>query len=118
MRREKTDRPQLLLYYTRNVSAPYVEDFDGLPFDLDVLRSHGERLIMASAAWQVWLMRVRAVYQWEHPASTMKWLALYILLWQTGKSTHAEDLTVRLTLCRPDNVLYSRRSVPLMPSAC
>ena len=79
-----TDWLQLLLYYTQNVSVPYIEDFDDLPFDLDVLRSHAERLIMSSAPWQVWLMRVRAVYRWENPASTMKWLALYIFLWQTG----------------------------------
>ena len=72
---------QLLLYYSQDFTTRYIDDFDALPFDLDVLRSHGERLVLATAPWQVWVMRVRAVYCWEDPSVTARWLLLYVGLW-------------------------------------
>ena len=38
---------------------------------------------MASAPWQSWVMSVRAVYRWEDPKVTCKWLALYLFIWYT-----------------------------------
>lgn len=74
---------QILLYYTQDFSAQYIDDFDELPFDLDTSRHHVERLVKASAPWQAWAMDIRSVYRWESPAKTGKWLALYVVLWYT-----------------------------------
>ena len=74
---------QFLLYYTQDFSAQYIDDFDELPFDLDTLRKHVERLVMASEPWQSWAFDVRSVYRWEDPVKTGKWLALYLVLWYT-----------------------------------
>lgn len=71
----------MVLYHTQDFSAQYVDDFDELPFDIGRLRSHMERLVVASAPWQAWLMHVRRVYRWDNPAETAKWLALYVVLW-------------------------------------
>ena len=38
---------------------------------------------MASAPWQSWAMKIRAVYRWENPRISGQWLALYIFLWYT-----------------------------------
>ena len=73
----------VLVYYTQDFSAQYIDDFDDLPFDLVTFRRHVERTVMASTPWQSWAMNVRAVYRWENPAFTMKWLALYVVLWYT-----------------------------------
>ena len=74
---------QNLIYYTQDFSAQYIDDFDELPFDIDSSRHYVERLLMASAPWQSWVMKVRAVYRWEDPKITGKWFALYIFLWYT-----------------------------------
>lgn len=74
---------QLLLYYTQDFAAQYVDEFDELPLDLRRLQSHVERLVMASAPWQSWLMHVRRVFRWEDPVETGRWLLLYLVLWYT-----------------------------------
>ncbi|MCJ1310694.1 hypothetical protein MMC25_004360 [Agyrium rufum] len=73
----------VLLYLSQNFSAQYIEEFDELPYDLDALRMCIERVVMASAPWQRWLLNVRAVYRWENPALTGKWFALWTVLWYT-----------------------------------
>ena len=73
----------ILLYFSQNFSAQYIDDFDHLPFNVDSMRHNIERLVMASAPWQQWLMNVRAVYRWEDPKLTAKWLALFVFLWHT-----------------------------------
>ncbi|MCJ1382052.1 hypothetical protein MMC17_005164 [Xylographa soralifera] len=70
-----------IIFYTQNFSAQYIDDFDELPFDIDQLRDHVERLIMASAPWQKWAMDVRTIYRWENPRRTGIWLAIYMVLW-------------------------------------
>ncbi|MCJ1394472.1 hypothetical protein MMC18_007350, partial [Xylographa bjoerkii] len=70
-----------VIFYTQNFSAQYIDDFDELPFDIDQLRDHVERIFMASAPWQKWLMDVRTIYRWENPWRTGKWLAIYVVLW-------------------------------------
>lgn len=74
---------RILIYHTQDFSAQYVDDFDELPFDIDSLRHHVERLVMASAPWQSWAMDMRSIYRWENPQTTFKWLAIYIFLWYT-----------------------------------
>ncbi|MCJ1407476.1 hypothetical protein MMC19_001547 [Ptychographa xylographoides] len=71
----------IVVFYTQNFSAQYIDDFDELPFDIDQLRDHVERIIMASAPWQKWAMDVRAVYRWDDPRKTGGWLAFYLVLW-------------------------------------
>ncbi|MCJ1285422.1 hypothetical protein MMC26_004762 [Xylographa opegraphella] len=70
-----------IIFYTQNFSAQYIDDFDELPFDIDQLRDHVERLVMASAPWQKWAMDVRSIYRWENPRRTGAWLAIYTVLW-------------------------------------
>ena len=71
----------LLLWYSQDFSAQYIDDFDELPFDRDSLQLHIERLISASAPWQELFMSVRSVYRWERPRNTAKWFAMYVVLW-------------------------------------
>ena len=107
---------QNLLYYTQDFSAQYVDDFEQLPFDLDTLRNHVERLAMASAPWQIWAMNLRAVYRWEDPMRTGGWLALYIALWHTGIFLcFAESVLPLLT--RPEHVMGFLVSVTAVSSA-
>ena len=73
----------VLIYYTQDFSLQYIDDFEKLPFDVDTVRNHAERLVMASAPWQTWGMDVRSVYRWENPYRTAKWLVLYLTLWYT-----------------------------------
>ncbi|KAI9812945.1 MAG: hypothetical protein M1826_002728 [Phylliscum demangeonii] len=73
----------MLLYHTQDFTVQYVDDFHELKFDVGRLRSHLERLVMASAPWQAWAMHLRRVYRWEDPAETGRWLALYVVLWYT-----------------------------------
>ena len=70
-----------LLYHTQTFSAQYIDDFDTLPFDIDTLRDHLERLVIASAPWQKWLMDVRRIYRWEDPQRTSIWLFIYVTCW-------------------------------------
>ena len=73
-----------LIYYTQDFSAQYIDDFDDLPFSLDSSRHYVERIVMASAPWQSWAMKVRSVYRWEDPKTTGRWFALYVFLWYTN----------------------------------
>ena len=73
----------ILLWYTQDWSAQYIDDFETLPFDMETLRNHAERLVMGSAPWQVWLMEVRSIYRWQDPWRTGCWFALFAILWYT-----------------------------------
>ncbi|KAE8441809.1 hypothetical protein EG329_004262 [Mollisiaceae sp. DMI_Dod_QoI] len=70
-----------LLYLSHNFSAQYIDDFEQLPFDLDSLRKHVERLIIVSAPAQTLMLEVRRIYRWEDPWRTGRIMALYIFLW-------------------------------------
>ncbi|KAI9760674.1 MAG: hypothetical protein M4579_001538 [Chaenotheca gracillima] len=72
-----------VVYYTQDFCVQYIDDFDKLPFDVDVLRYHVERLVMASAPWQAWVLHVRRVYRWEDTMETGRWFAFYLVLWYT-----------------------------------
>ena len=75
---------QLIVWYTQDFSAQYIEPSNSLPFDTETLRHHVERVVVASAPWQSWLMNVRSVYRWEEPRVTGKWFALFLFLWYTN----------------------------------
>ncbi|KAG8529836.1 uncharacterized protein KY384_005317 [Bacidia gigantensis] len=72
-----------LLYYTQDFCAQYIDDIEQLPFDIDSSRHYVERLLVASAPWQSWIMNVRSVYRWENKTTTGNWFALYLVLWYT-----------------------------------
>ncbi|OAL38036.1 hypothetical protein AYO20_02488 [Fonsecaea nubica] len=73
----------MVLYYTRNFTTGYIDDFDSPPFDLEDLTRIIERIAITSAPWQSFLVDVRHIYMWKSPARTAKWLALYCVLWYT-----------------------------------
>jgi len=66
-----------------NFTAPYIDDFDELPFDPTTLRKRVARLIAVSGSFQQWIMSIRQIYRWEDPYRTGRWFALYIFLWYT-----------------------------------
>ncbi len=72
-----------MVYATQDFCAQYIDEYDKFPYDISSLRLCLERLVIASAPWQSWAMDVRAVYRWENPKTTGKWLALYTVLWYT-----------------------------------
>lgn len=71
----------VLIWYTQDFAEQYIDDFDELPFDVDSLRMHLQRLVMASGPWQTFFMDVRSVYRWEDPKNTAKWVSIYVILW-------------------------------------
>ncbi|KAH0547796.1 hypothetical protein FGG08_000053 [Glutinoglossum americanum] len=93
-----------LLYYTQDFSTQYVDEFVDLPFDVNTLRLYAERVIVASAPWQTWLMHIRSVYRWEDPAETGRWFALFVFLWYNSKImtfvSHYENLSTVLWTVR------------------
>ena len=40
-----------------------------------------ERVIIASAPFQEFIMTTRKIYRWEDPTETLKYLVIYLLLW-------------------------------------
>ncbi|KAI9787318.1 MAG: hypothetical protein M1816_007666 [Peltula sp. TS41687] len=73
----------MMLYYTQDFTAQYIDDSNELPVDLGRLKSYVERLVMASAPWQAWCMHVRRVFRWEDPVETVRWLVVYSVVWYT-----------------------------------
>jgi hypothetical protein len=73
----------MILYYTRDFTSGYIDDFASPPVDLEDLARILERIAITSAPWQTFLVNVRQVYMWKDPKRTAKWLALYLLLWYT-----------------------------------
>ncbi len=73
----------LALYSTRGFTAPYIDDFDSPPFDLEDLARIIERIAITSADWQAFLLGIREVYMWKDPKRTGRWLALFLVLWYT-----------------------------------
>ncbi|RDW85209.1 hypothetical protein BP6252_02799 [Coleophoma cylindrospora] len=71
---------RVLLYHSHRFSAQYIDDFEELPFDIDTLRKNLERLIMVSASAQTFLSKVRRIYRWDNPVTTIKWMTLYFFL--------------------------------------
>ncbi|KAJ9602174.1 hypothetical protein H2200_013294 [Cladophialophora chaetospira] len=73
----------LALYYTRNFTSSYIDDFESPPFDLEDLARIIERIAITSAPWQTFLINLRRIYMWQDPKRTMKWLGLFSVLWYT-----------------------------------
>lgn len=71
----------LALWYTQDFTSQYVDDFETPPFDVATTRKHVERLVMATAPWQVWAMDVRSIYRWDNPKRTGRWFVLWMFIW-------------------------------------
>lgn len=71
---------------TQNFTSQYIEDWNERPEPLskDRLLCHIERIFIASAPWQQWLVHIRDVYRWKDPHETFHWLILYAILWHTS----------------------------------
>ncbi|KAI5780818.1 hypothetical protein EDC01DRAFT_753066 [Geopyxis carbonaria] len=74
---------QALLFLTQDFTTHYIEPQQPQPLDTHVLRTHIGRIFVASGPWQQWALHIRAVYRWDDPLETARWLALYALLWYT-----------------------------------
>ena len=75
---------QLVVWYTQDFAAQYIEPSNSPSFELDTLKHHVERIAVVSAPWQAWLMKVRSVYRWEDPKVTGRWFAFFLFLWYTN----------------------------------
>ncbi|EXJ75767.1 uncharacterized protein A1O5_00274 [Cladophialophora psammophila CBS 110553] len=73
----------MALYYTRDFTTGYIDDFRSPPFDLEDLARIIERIAITSAPWQSFFVNLRHVYMWKSPRRTAKWLALFCVLWYT-----------------------------------
>ncbi|KIW68748.1 hypothetical protein PV04_04672 [Phialophora macrospora] len=73
----------MVLYYTRNFTSAHIDDFSSPPVDLEDLARILERIAITSAPWQTLLVNVRQVYMWKDLMRTVKWLAVYLVLWYT-----------------------------------
>ena len=106
---------QILVWYTQDFSAQYIDEFETLPYEIDSVRRHVERIVFASAPWQAWAMDVRSVYRWEQPYTTLKWFVLYVILWYTN---HLIGFLVGFTIgpCMLDK--SERELVRLYPLHC
>ncbi|KAL9111637.1 MAG: hypothetical protein Q9227_003910 [Pyrenula ochraceoflavens] len=71
------------LYYTRGFTSQYIDEFDQVQYDLDLLARTVERLSMVSQPWQAWWVSSRSLYRWEDPLRTARWFALYVYIWYT-----------------------------------
>ncbi|KAF8253030.1 hypothetical protein K440DRAFT_627205 [Wilcoxina mikolae CBS 423.85] len=77
---------QYSIYVTQNFTSHYIEDWNERPEPLCKARllCHIERIFIASAPWQQWLVHIRDVYRWKDPYETFRWLTLYFILWHTS----------------------------------
>lgn len=74
----------MLLWLSDDFGPPYIDDSDYLSFKRGTLIHHGERLLLATAPWQTWLLHVRKVYLWEDVWLTGRWLATFFFLMKIG----------------------------------
>lgn len=88
---------QKLLHSSHQFSAQYIDDFEELPFDLDTLRRHVERLIIVSAPVQTFITEIRDIYTWKSPGRTGLWLVSYFFLWYIS---HNMTFVVRVYPCQ------------------
>ncbi|KAL0258625.1 hypothetical protein SLS55_006122 [Diplodia seriata] len=69
------------LYATQDYHALGSVALDQTAFSRHLLIEHVERILMASAPWQSYFLKLRDIYRWENPAKTGRWLAIFVFLW-------------------------------------
>lgn len=72
----------LLLSYAHRYGGQYIGYGSSPPGpSKETIAPNIERLIVASAPFQEFLMTTRRVYRWENPPETIKYLLVYVVLW-------------------------------------
>ncbi|PNS16548.1 hypothetical protein CAC42_282 [Sphaceloma murrayae] len=51
------------------------------PFSKEVCIKYLERILIATAPWQAWVLSLRAMYRWEDPRKSARWAAIWFLIW-------------------------------------
>lgn len=76
------DTFQQLQYYAQQYGGQYIGYGSDPPApSKESIMPNVERVIIASAPFQEFIMTTRRVYRWESPAETSKYLIVYVLLW-------------------------------------
>ncbi|KAK8209040.1 hypothetical protein M8818_004004 [Zalaria obscura] len=75
-------RTHQIQYYAHKYGGQYIGYGSSPPApSKESIMPNIERVIIASAPLQEFVMRTRRVYRWEDPAETLKYLAIYSVLW-------------------------------------
>jgi len=74
----------LTQYHTQNFVIGHTEDTNDIYFTRSELLRQAERLLVASAPIQQYLMHVRKVYLWEDTILTTRWFIVWVLLIKFG----------------------------------
>ncbi|OJD33484.1 p-loop containing nucleoside triphosphate hydrolase protein [Diplodia corticola] len=69
------------VYATQDYRALGGDALDQTAFSRHLLIEHVERILMASAPWQSYFLKLRDLYRWENPQKTGRWLAIFVFLW-------------------------------------
>ena len=73
---------QLLQYYAEQYGGQYIGyGSNPPPPSKESIMPNIERVIVASAPLQEFIMTTRRVYQWQDPGETTKYLVVYLVLW-------------------------------------
>jgi hypothetical protein len=73
---------QLLKYFAQQYGGQYIGyGSNPPPPSKDTIMPNIERLIVATAPFQEFIMTTRRVYRWENRAETTKYLIAYVVLW-------------------------------------
>lgn len=75
---------RLLVWYSYGFTAPYIDDLEYPPFDINDLTLLVERFLAISGPWQTFFLSCRQIYTWQSPRRTMKWAVLFWTLWYTN----------------------------------
>jgi hypothetical protein len=71
-----------LNFYTQRYGGQYIGYGSDPPsLTKESFVTNIERLIIASAPLQEFIMKMRRIYLWEDRAQTMKYLIIYLVLW-------------------------------------
>ncbi|KAH7113243.1 hypothetical protein B0J11DRAFT_572725 [Dendryphion nanum] len=72
----------LLTYFANRYGGQYVGYGSSPPTpSKETIMPNIERLLIASAPFQEFIMTTRRVYRWEQPTETLKYLLIYLILW-------------------------------------
>ncbi|KAF4544193.1 P-loop containing nucleoside triphosphate hydrolase protein [Lasiodiplodia theobromae] len=69
------------LYATQDYHALGSDALDQTAFSRHLLIEHLERILMASAPWQSYFLKLRGIYLWENPRKSGRWMAIFVFLW-------------------------------------
>lgn len=72
----------MMIYYAQMYGGQYVGYGSDPPTpSKETIMPNVERVLIASAPLQEFIMTTRRIYRWEKPAETAKYLVAYLVLW-------------------------------------